>query len=65
MKFVGSNSNIVAASFAVSNVIAKRGKPFCDGEYIKDLMLETAPFLFKDFSNKDKIMQRIKDHIYP
>lgn len=61
MKFVGSNSNIVAASFAVSNVIAKRGKPFCDGEYIKDLMLETAPFLFEDFSNKDKIMQRIKD----
>jgi len=24
-------------------------------------MLETAPFLFEDFSNKDKIMQRIKD----
>ncbi|XP_060864294.1 SCAN domain-containing protein 3-like [Metopolophium dirhodum] len=61
IKFVGSNSNIVAASSAVSNVIAKRGKPFCDGEYIKDLMLETAPFLFEDFSNKDKIMQRIKD----
>jgi len=53
MKFVGSNSNIVATNFAVSNVIAKRGKPFCDGEYIKDLMMETAPFLFEDFSNKD------------
>lgn len=51
MMFVYSNSIIVAASFDVSSftVIAKRGKPFCDGEYIKD------------FSNKDKIMQRIKD----
>jgi len=37
MKFVGSNSNIVAASFAVSNVIvAKIGKPFYDEEYIKN-----------------------------
>jgi hypothetical protein len=64
MKFVSSNSNIVTAIFAVSNVlnvIAKRGKPFCDGEYMKDLMLETASFLFDDFFNKDKIMQRIKD----
>jgi len=24
-------------------------------------MLETAPFLFEDFFNKDKIIQRIKD----
>jgi len=44
MKFVGSYSNIVAASFAVSNVIAKGGKPFCDGEYIKDFILETTRF---------------------
>jgi hypothetical protein len=61
LKFVGSNSNIVAASFAISNVIAEYEKPFCNGKYKKDLMLEPAAFLFKDFANKDKIMQRIKD----
>lgn len=39
------------------NIIAKQGKPLCDGEYIK----EPALFLFEDFENKDKIIQRIKD----
>lgn len=54
------SSNIVAASCAVSilNIIAMRVNPFCDREYnIKDLILETAPFLFEEFANKDKIIQ--------
>jgi len=38
-------------------VIAKQGNPFCDGKYIKHLMLETASFLFEEFANKDKIIQ--------
>jgi len=58
LMFVDSNSNIVPSSFAVSNVIAKRGKRFCDGECINDLMLET--FLFEEFANKDKIIRRVK-----
>lgn len=40
------------------NIIAMRVNPFCDGEYnIKDLILETAPFLFEEFAYKDKIIQ--------
>jgi len=61
LKFEGSNVIIVTASFIVFNVIAKQGKAFCDGEYIKDLMLETALFLFEKFANKGKIIKRIKD----
>jgi len=39
------------------NVIANRENQFCDGKYIKHLMLETAPFIFEEFANKDKITQ--------
>jgi len=35
---------------------------FCDGEFINDLMLETAPFLFGEFANKDKINNGKKPH---
>ncbi|XP_069195852.1 SCAN domain-containing protein 3-like, partial [Procambarus clarkii] len=55
------SSNLVAASFEVSKVIAQHGKPLCDGEYIKEAWLECAPFLFDNFSEKKKIIQRIKD----
>ncbi|XP_042206313.1 uncharacterized protein LOC121855442 [Homarus americanus] len=55
------SSNLVAAGFEVSKVIAQHGKPLSDGEYIKEAWLECAPFLFDNLSEKDKIIQRIKD----
>ena len=61
VKFVKSTSNLVCASFEVSKIIARHGKPFSDGDYIKESWLECAPYLFDDFQNKDKIIQRIKD----
>jgi hypothetical protein len=61
VKFVKSTSNLVSASFEVSKIIARHGKPFSDGDYIKESWLECAPYLFEDFQNKDKILQRIKD----
>ena len=61
VKFVKSTSNLVSASFEVSKIIARHGKPFSDGDYIKESWLECAPYLFKDLQNKDKILQRIKD----
>ncbi|KAL7634403.1 UNVERIFIED_CONTAM: hypothetical protein RMT77_014780 [Armadillidium vulgare] len=53
--------NLVAASFEIAKVIAKHGKSLSDGEYIKKYWLECAPLLFADFSEKEKIIQRIKD----
>ncbi|GLV39534.1 hypothetical protein CBL_20438, partial [Carabus blaptoides fortunei] len=32
-----------------------------DGEYIKEALLKSAPALFEDFENNEKIIQRIKD----
>ena len=39
----------------------RNGKPFTDGEYAKAFMLDVANELFDDFSDKDKIIKRIKD----
>ncbi|KAI8781369.1 zinc finger BED domain-containing protein 5 [Biomphalaria glabrata] len=61
VNFVKSSSNLVAASFEVSKIIAKHGKLLSDGDYIKEAMLELASYLFEDFQNKDKVIQRIKD----
>lgn len=51
MNFIGSRSNITAASFDASNIIAKHGKPFRDGEYLKEAWIKCAPNLFEDFDN--------------
>ena len=63
MNFISGrpSSNVVAGSFEVSKVFAKHGKPSRDGEYIEEAWLECAPFLFDNFSEKEKIIQRIKD----
>ena len=59
MKFVGSRSNITAASLDASIMIVKHEKPFSDGGYMKDAWLKCAPNHFENFKNKEKIIQRI------
>uniref|UniRef100_A0A0B7ASN7 Uncharacterized protein n=1 Tax=Arion vulgaris TaxID=1028688 RepID=A0A0B7ASN7_9EUPU len=49
------------ARFAISLQIAKRGKPFTDGEYVKDCFIRGAEELFRDFKNKTEIVKKIKD----
>ena len=63
MNFISgwSSFNLVAASFEVSKLIAQPGKPLSDGDYIKLAWLEYAPFLFDNFSEKEKIIQGTKD----
>ncbi|GBL85580.1 hypothetical protein AVEN_34727-1 [Araneus ventricosus] len=56
-----SSNNVNLASFAISLEIAKRGKPFSDGEYIKDCFIRASEELFRDFKNKAEIMKKIKD----
>ncbi|XP_051782645.1 general transcription factor II-I repeat domain-containing protein 2-like [Erpetoichthys calabaricus] len=50
-----------STSFAGALAIVRNGKPFTDGEYAKTFMLDVANELFDDFSDKDKIIKRIKD----
>ncbi|GBL87698.1 hypothetical protein AVEN_81322-1 [Araneus ventricosus] len=37
------------------------GRPFTDGEYVKDCFIRASEELFRDFKNKAEIMKKIKD----
>ena len=56
-----SSSSINMASFVVSQEIAKRGKPYTDGEYIKSCFINASEELFRDFKNKADILKKIKE----
>ncbi|GFV43055.1 general transcription factor II-I repeat domain-containing protein 2A [Trichonephila clavipes] len=61
IKYVSKNYHTSAASYSAANAIARHGKPFQEGEFLKEAWLACAPSLFDDFDNKGKIIQRIKD----
>ncbi|GFT69533.1 SCAN domain-containing protein 3 [Trichonephila clavipes] len=42
-----STSNVNLASFAVSLEIAKKDKPFTDGEYVKDCFIRASEELYR------------------
>ncbi|GBL93288.1 hypothetical protein AVEN_219437-1 [Araneus ventricosus] len=50
-----SNANL--ARF-VSLEVAKRGKLFTDGEYVKDCFIRASAEVFRDFKNKAEIMKK-------
>ncbi|GFW23289.1 general transcription factor II-I repeat domain-containing protein 2A [Trichonephila clavipes] len=56
-----SSSNINMASFVFNQEIAKRGKPYTDGEYIKNCFINASEELFQDFKSKADILKRIKE----
>lgn len=49
MKFNGSRSNIIAASFIASNVTAKHGKSFSKREYIKKIIVQLCTSSLRKF----------------
>ncbi|GFW75578.1 SCAN domain-containing protein 3 [Trichonephila clavipes] len=49
------------ASFVFGQEIAKRGKPYTDGEYIKNCFINASEELFQDFKNKADILKRIRE----
>uniref|UniRef100_A0A672PGZ3 DUF4371 domain-containing protein n=1 Tax=Sinocyclocheilus grahami TaxID=75366 RepID=A0A672PGZ3_SINGR len=50
---------VTLAMFKISWLLAKHGKPFSDGELVKNCFLESQ-CLFDDLSNKSEIIRRIK-----
>ncbi|GFT16073.1 general transcription factor II-I repeat domain-containing protein 2A [Trichonephila clavipes] len=60
-KYLNKNCHTSAASYSAVNAIARHGKPFQEGEFLKEAWLACAPLLFDDFDNKDKIIQHIKN----
>lgn len=59
-KWLKSSDSTTAASFVISHEITKRGKPFSDGEYIKECFINAAEHLFSDFGNKGEIVEKIQ-----
>lgn len=49
------------ASLVATQEIVKRGKPFTDGEYIKESFRKISEYLFSDSKNKWEIALKIKD----
>ena len=60
-KWIASPNSTTAASFVATREIIKRGKPFTDGDYMKDSFIKISEHLFSDFKNKTDIIQKIKD----
>ena len=56
-----SPNSTKAASFAAAQEIVSHGKPFTDGEYLKESFIKISEHLFSEFKNKDEIIPKIKD----
>lgn len=56
-----SKNNATEASYKLALCIAKHGKPFTDGSFIKAAFLECSEVLFDGMSDKHMIISRIKD----
>ncbi len=48
------------ASFSVAHVLAKKKKPFEDGETVKECWLEASESLFENLKNKAEIVTAIR-----
>ena len=56
---VGSKNKATECSYKIAQCDALKGKPFTDGEYIKETFLKSAEILFGDLPNKEIIVSRI------
>nr|XP_054590733.1 SCAN domain-containing protein 3-like [Nothobranchius furzeri] len=59
--FTATKHRGTEASFRIAHCIAKHGKPFTDGNFIKEAFLCTSDVLFDGLPNKDTIKARIQD----
>ena len=53
-----SISNVNLPSFEVSLDIVIKGKPFTDGEYVKDCFIRASEEMLRDFKNKPEILKK-------
>ena len=60
-KAIRSTNQTTESSYKVAESIAKHGKPFTDGEFIKEVFINCFKVLFENFPNKNVILSRIKN----
>lgn len=57
-KPVQQSSNVTIASYKICHVLAKRKKPFSDGEVVKEAMINAAESLFDGHKDKSSLCNR-------
>uniref|UniRef100_H2YQ88 DUF4371 domain-containing protein n=1 Tax=Ciona savignyi TaxID=51511 RepID=H2YQ88_CIOSA len=60
-KAIQSSNRTTESSYKIAEGIAKHGKSFTDGVFVKEAFLGCAEVLFGDLPNKSTIISRIKD----
>ena len=60
-RHVENSKKATIASFKISHMLAKKKKPFIDGELFKELFLTGADCFFDGFFNKREIVTAVKD----
>ena len=60
-KTICSRNQTTESSYKVAECIANRGKPFTDGNFIKEVFINCSEVLFEDLPNKSVILSRIKN----
>ncbi|GFX27670.1 uncharacterized protein TNCV_2129111 [Trichonephila clavipes] len=58
---IGVKPKATECSFVIAHCLAAKGKPFTDGEYIKNTFLKSAEILFIDLPNLRTILSRIQE----
>ena len=49
------------ASLKITMLIAKSLRPFAEGEFLKQVFIDSSEILFKEFKNKDSILRQIQN----
>ena len=60
-KVIRSTDQTTESSHKVAECIAKGGKPFTDGDFIKEVFINCSEVLFEELPNKNVILSRIKN----
>lgn len=55
------NHEVSKSSYLASYCIAKQGKSYTDGEFLKETLLQMSEYLFWNISNQNEILQKIRD----
>ncbi|KAG8224218.1 hypothetical protein J437_LFUL002674 [Ladona fulva] len=58
---ISKSKNATTASFKIADLLAKKKKPFQDGELLKEAFLACAESLFGGFPNKPEIISAIQE----
>ena len=58
---VGTMNKATECSYKIVECVALKGKPFTDGEYIKETFLSRAEIFFGDLQNNKVIFSRIRE----